>query len=99
MIKDFFYSQPDLAKSLITTFSTSSHHWLFSGLILCCSQSGDDPPEDLTRFGYKINIKANFLKISFFYIVAVYLRNYDDFSFKKNLCELWLLKSQKALDF
>jgi hypothetical protein len=60
MIKDFFYSQPDLAKSLITTFSTSSHHWLFSGLILCCSQSGDDPPEDLTRFGYKINIKANF---------------------------------------
>jgi hypothetical protein len=46
-----------LAKSLITTFSTSSHQCFFWGLILFCSQSGDASPEDLTRFGCKINIE------------------------------------------
>jgi len=28
--------------------------------ILCCSQSGDDPQDDLAMFGYKLNMKATF---------------------------------------
>jgi len=34
----------------------------FFGLILCCSQSGDDPQDDLAMFGYKLNMKAIFFK-------------------------------------
>jgi hypothetical protein len=31
--------------------------------ILCCShQSGDDPQEDLAKFGYKLNMKGIFIK-------------------------------------
>jgi hypothetical protein len=30
--------------------------------IFCYSQSGDDPQEDLTKFGYKLNMKINVLK-------------------------------------
>ncbi len=30
--------------------------------MLCYSQSGNDPQEDLARFGYKLNMKVNFLK-------------------------------------
>ncbi len=45
------------------------------------SQSGDDSLEDLTRFGYKINIKA--IKKNPSILLAAYLRNYDDFPFKK----------------
>ncbi len=30
--------------------------------ILCCSQCGNDPQEDLAKFGYKLNMKVNFLK-------------------------------------
>jgi hypothetical protein len=33
---------------------------VFFGLILCCSQSGDDPQDDLAMFGYRLNMKANF---------------------------------------
>jgi hypothetical protein len=28
--------------------------------ILCYSQDGDDPQEDLAKFGYKLNMKAIF---------------------------------------
>jgi hypothetical protein len=87
-----------LAKSLITTFSTPSHQWLFFGLILCCSQSGDDPLEDLTRFGYKINIKT--IKKSYI-LLYCWLRTCGIMTIflLKKLYELWLLKSQKTLDF
>jgi hypothetical protein len=37
---------------------------------LCCSQSGDDPPEDLANFGYKLNITVT---ISNFYIFGYLL--------------------------
>jgi hypothetical protein len=38
------------------------------GLVLCCSQSGDDLLlEDLAKLGYKINTKVEFLN-NFFYI-------------------------------
>jgi hypothetical protein len=30
--------------------------------ILCYSRSGDDPQKDLAKFGYKLNMKAIFLK-------------------------------------
>jgi hypothetical protein len=29
----------------------------FLGSILCCSQSGDDPQEDLAKFGYRLNMR------------------------------------------
>jgi hypothetical protein len=35
-------------------------NFLFS--ILCCSQCGNDPHEDLAKFGYKLNMKVNFVK-------------------------------------
>ncbi len=37
---------------------------------MCCSQSGDDPPEDLANFGYKLNITVT---ISNFYIFGYLL--------------------------
>jgi len=30
--------------------------------IVCYSQSGDDPQEDLAKFGYKLNMKEKVLK-------------------------------------
>jgi hypothetical protein len=35
--------------------------------ILCYSQSGDDPQEDLVKFGYKLNMKENFIKKTLLY--------------------------------
>jgi hypothetical protein len=33
---------------------------------LCSSQSGDDPPKDLAKFGYKLNKKVEFKNICFY---------------------------------
>ncbi len=41
---------------------------------LCNSQSGNDPEEDLVRFGYKPNMKVNFLKHPFIFL-ATYLNH------------------------
>jgi len=37
------------------------------GSILCCSQSGNDPLEVLANFGYKLNMKVEFLNNLFFF--------------------------------
>jgi hypothetical protein len=41
------------------------------GSMLWCSQSGDDPQENLARFGYKLNMKVNFKEIP-----SIFLANY-----------------------
>jgi hypothetical protein len=46
----------------------------FFFLNLCCSQSGDDPQEDLAKFGYKLNMKVKFLKHPSL-ILATYLNH------------------------
>jgi hypothetical protein len=38
----------------------------FLWAILCYSQSGNNLHEDLAKFGYKLNMKVNFLKHSFY---------------------------------
>ncbi len=39
--------------------------------ISCCSQSGDDPQQDLAKFGYKKNMKVKkYEKIKSFYILG-----------------------------
>jgi hypothetical protein len=40
---------------------------MFFGASLHYSQSGDDPQEDLARFGYKLNMKVNFQKILLYF--------------------------------
>jgi len=45
----------------------------FFGSILCCSQSGDDPQDDLAMFGYKLNMKAVFKKRHPAIFLATYL--------------------------
>jgi hypothetical protein len=37
---------------------------------LCYSQSGNDPQEDLARFGYRPNMKVNFLKHPFIFLAT-----------------------------
>jgi hypothetical protein len=45
--------------------------FLFFGSILLCNQSGDDDSqEDLARFGYKLNMKVNFI-----YLFLAWLNN------------------------
>ncbi len=49
--------------------------WFFFFLaIFCYSQSGDDPQEDLAKFGYKLNMKINVLKHPSIFL-ATYLMN------------------------
>jgi len=38
--------------------------------ILCYSQGGDDPQEDLANFGYKLNFKIKVLKHLHFWLPA-----------------------------
>jgi hypothetical protein len=52
-----------------------------------CSQSGDDPDEDLTKFDYKLKMKVeNFKHPSIF--LAIFL---------KLLLNLWLFKFSKRI--
>ncbi len=44
---------------------------VFFWSILCCSQNGDDPQDDLVKFGYKLNIKV--IKNASFYIFSYLL--------------------------
>jgi hypothetical protein len=48
---DWFYLQ-DYSQTRILA--------VFGGQFLCCSQIGDDPQEDLARFGNKLNKKIKF---------------------------------------
>ncbi len=42
---------------------------------MCYSQSDNDPEEDIARFGYKPNMKVNFLKHPFIFL-ATYVTMY-----------------------
>jgi hypothetical protein len=62
-------------RSAGTTYSLSLSLRVFCfGSILCCSQSGNDPLEDLANFGYKLNTEVEFLDnlVFFFWLKAKY---------------------------
>jgi hypothetical protein len=37
--------------------------WVFLGIIMCYSQRGHDPKENLVLFGYKLNMRVKFKNI------------------------------------
>ncbi len=43
---------------------------VFWGVILCYSQRGHDPKENLVLFGYKLNMRVNFLKHPFIFLAT-----------------------------
>jgi hypothetical protein len=49
--------------------------FFFLGAILYYSQSGDDPQEDLAKFGYKLNTKAIYKKNVLCVLLATYLNH------------------------
>jgi hypothetical protein len=66
---------------------------------LCYSQSGDDPQEDLVKFGYKLNMKAIFIfkKILYFWLpTRTMYRNLENSD--KFWSDYGYWKTQKAHD-
>jgi hypothetical protein len=52
----------------------ATHQCFFFGVVLCYSQRGHDPKENLVLFGYKLNMRVNFLKHPFMFL-ATYLNH------------------------
>ncbi len=78
-------------------------HAMFFWSILWYSQSGDDPQEDLTKFGHKLNMKITLKKYPSTIFLARWSDDFsDDFSDGNQMTFLkfWLnfgyWKSQKA---
>jgi hypothetical protein len=67
---------------------------------LWCSQSGNDPLEDLAKFGYKLNLKVRIIEYPFTFLATYLNHAYKSHKFSKFLIQILAIKNlQKAALF